>query len=730
MTGEKGMKVRGILAVLCVAALASGCGSSATGLDLAKKAKRVAAVRPAAVVVEFTMRTDQGESPRGGYARGYRSGSFEEVIDEERPYEQGGWLVGPTTVVTQDPHVASRFVKEVKVRVDNELVPAKVSALARDRDAVFIEMAKPLKGAKPLVFEADVPGPYAEVVAGTFENDLTLRLEAFSPVFVDGEKSGRYLEWHMPGLVIDGKGRPAGLCLRERTGADEKWKGSPLAWAKLTTEEVAKRTEALDAACKSSIVRVRLGFRSPSGDRARGRYGDGETGRDESSTEANVCGLVTAPDRVLVLAPLPAKLTARLEHINISTPDNGDVPAKFVASLTDYGALVVAPERPVGPPVKMAGAVDLRTLRERLLFGADVRIQGENRVVHFTSERFDGLGVGWRRQLYPEMVGGERLAFLFDDAGALVAIPISRRPKAGDEDYRRSEPLVTPTTYLAGAFKDPAAFADANNVPLSEAAENRLGWLGAELQPLNRELARLNKVSDLTQDGQTGAIVAAIYPDSPAEKGGLKTGDILLRFHIEGYPKPVEVHLNEFEFAGPPFPWEHLDRIGEQYYDQLPCPWPGVNNSVSAILTEAGFGKKFDAEIFRDGKTMRLPFVVTEAPAHYESAPRFKSKPLGMTVRDLTFEALRYFHRTPEEPGVIISNIERGSKASVSGLKPFEIILAVNEKPVRTIKEFETAVTSGEELRFNVLRLNKTHIVKISLKASGGTTAPAPEQGN
>ncbi len=122
-----------------------------------------------------------------------------------------------------------------------------------------------------------------------------------------------------------------------------------------------------------------------------------------------------------------------------------------------------------------------------------------------------------------------------------------------------------------------------------------------------------------------------------------------------------------------------------------------------------------------------VPFAVTESPAYFDSAPRFKSKPLGLTARNLTYEVRRYFQKKDDEPGVILSNIEAGSKASVAGLKPYEIITAVNEKPVKDVKEFEAAVTSGgDELRLNVLRMIKTRIVKISLKGGEASGAKPP----
>ena len=69
-----------------------------------------------------------------------------------------------------------------------------------------------------------------------------------------------------------------------------------------------------------------------------------------------------------------------------------------------------------------------------------------------------------------------------------------------------------------------ASHIDPSNVPLTEQEESRLAWVGVELQPLNKELARANNVSKLTRDGQIGALVSYVYPGSPAEKAGVEVG--------------------------------------------------------------------------------------------------------------------------------------------------------------------------------------------------------------
>jgi len=101
---------------------------------------------------------------------------------------------------------------------------------------------------------------------------------------------------------------------------------------------------------------------------------------------------------------------------------------------------------------------------------------------------------------------------------------------------------------------------------------------------------------------------------------------------------------------------------------------------------------------------------------------------MGLTLRDLTYEVRRYFQRKDDEPGVIISKIEQGSKASTSGLKPYEIITHVNDQPVRTVKEFQKLTDNQTELRLSVKRMAKGRQVKIILpppKTTAPATAPA-----
>jgi len=103
-------------------------------------------------------------------------------------------------------------------------------------------------------------------------------------------------------------------------------------------------------------------------------------------------------------------------------------------------------------------------------------------------------------------------------------------------------------------------------------------------------------------------------------------------------------------------------------------------------------------------------------PTHYESAGRHKAAALGLTVRDLTYEVRRYFQKAEGEPGIIVSKVEPGSKASVAGIKPYEIVTHVNARPVADVKAFAKAVaTAGGELRLSVKRMMQGRVVKMRM---------------
>jgi len=673
---------------------------------------------PFLVRVEYTLRTDKGEEPQvGGWTRRcpncgrYHGLSANQYIQEERPLEVEGYLVSPTRVLTPDIIVHPRFVEKIEVAFGEDRVGAKPSAFAVEQDGLFLELERPLEGAEPLEFDASREPPYLSVSYDSLNGTWTIVVEPLSLKASAPADDEPFLATMGNTLVVDSEGVPVAAPMRGDLPVDDSWKGSPEAWPTVSAEDLAARREAIARKADQAILRVELHFRSPKKQEREEMYRRDE----ESATDRSVPGLLVSGKRILVLANLEPKVTARLERIRVHRAEGEPVAATFEHTLNDYGALVAALETPLEGALELADG-DIRDFKNVLLTGAEVRIQGESRQVYLCRRRIAGFDEGWRRNLYPMMPGSGQNTFLFDTEGNLVALPITRREKAGPErQWRGREAQLTAAAQLAPVLADVAAHTDPNNVPLSEEEESRLAWMGVILQPLDRELARANKVSHLTQDGETGALVSYVYPGSPAVEAGIEPGWVLLRLHVADYPKPIDVKCDSRgEWR---FPWDRLDELSEQYYDRIPPPWPPAENTFTRTVTDIGFGKTYRAEFADGGEVVFKEFEVVQSPPHFAAAPKFKAEDLGLTVRDMTYEVRRYFQKEPDDPGVIISMVEPGSKASVGGIKPFEMVTHVNDKPVANVKDFERLIAGERELRLSVKRMMQGRLVRITLSA-------------
>jgi S1-C subfamily serine protease len=687
------------------------------------------AVAPSLVRVEYTLQYDKGEPPPSTVFYGaYLSTPVASFVTQERPMELPGFVLSPTLVVCPDPIIHPRFIKSIAVRCGDQLIGADPSAYSKAQNALFLTLAQPLQDVKPLAFDASAKPPYLTVTYQLAEPEWTIQVSSLTSSIKKNEMSKSFYSLQPYCVLVDVTGKPAGLAMWGSLPLDDSWKGSPLTWPVLTVDQRKAMLADTKKWADQSLLRVALSFRSPK--KSAGKMFRQREDEEEESTEQNVTGVLVDDKTVLVLVDLKPAVTARLERILVHRTGGGKpIPATFAGTLKDYGAFIAKLDAPLEGAARLSGK-PAEDFDNAILGSAEVTLQGEKRVAYFNHARIASFRLGWRRQVYPVLLNSANRTFLFTPDGELVVLPLVRRVKVAQEDEQGRWPIPTASTYVKTLLAEADRHFDVSNVPLSEEEENRLAWLGVELQALDKELARINNVSELTRDGRIGALVSYVYENSPAAQAGIKPGYILLRLHVEGEPKPLEVHVEDYGFGGVAFPWDRLDEVPEQFYDEIPTPWPPAENNLNTQLTEIGFGKKFRAEFFADGKVITKDFQVVQGPPHYDSAERYKSDALGLTVRNLTYEVRRYFQKAPGEGGVIVSKIEPGSKAAVSGIKPYEIITHVNDQPVGNVKDFEKLIAGQGELRLSVKRMTKGRVVKIRMgaatqPASGPATQPA-----
>jgi serine protease Do len=193
------------------------------------------------------------------------------------------------------------------------------------------------------------------------------------------------------------------------------------------------------------------------------------------------------------------------------------------------------------------------------------------------------------------------------------------------------------------------------------------GFLGITIQPLTPELARQFGL----EEGR-GVLVAGIEPDSPASQGGIKQGDIIV------------------EYQG-----QKISDLGS-FRSRVATTAPGTTVSIT---------------VMRDGRPIKLDVAVgtlaqegpTGAPLTGQEETR---RELGLVVQDLDPALAQQFGYEDEE-GVVITQVEPGSVAFLSGLKPGTLITEVDRKPVANTQEFRDAIKTASD---DILLLVKENV--------------------
>ena len=702
----------------CVQAAEQASSVSAEESEIIKN------ISPSFIKVRYTLKADKAQYPElGGWSQRcpncgqyHQISGSEKLLEQERPLETAGYLVAPNKVLTQDLMVHPRFVDSIELKFGRESVPAKMLAYSKKYPAVLLEFQGTLEGARPLEFKPLENKKKLSIVSYGFSNGRwksTVTTAAGSVVVTEDETAFRVFE--KTGVVVNKDAAAAGIIAGGKLSMDYSWLGSVMQWQWITDTQLQKMTEKIKAIADKCLLRVRLNLRSPKQSAQRSFYYDED--ESENKTEMDKVAVLIDNKNLIVLANLGPKVTARLEKITVYSNSGQALKAKFAGTLSDYGAFMAELETPLEGVVSFAEN-DILEYENTFLLYADIEMQGEKKICYYGHRRIPTFEKGWHSQIYPEMPGSTKGLFLFNEQANLIAAPVARRKKISSDEDRWYDDDQTPLVwsgYISPVLADLADNINASNVPLSKTEENKLAWIGVELQALDKELARINKVSDLTNDGKSGALVSYVYADSPASKANIEPGAILLRLYIEGMAKPVEIDVSDSMYMMD-FPWDQYDLIPSQYFDQVPKPWPSIDNKINKILTEVGFGKKYSAEFALDGKIVKKQFVVEEGPRHYDSATQYKSEPIGITVRNITYEVRRYFQTTTDDPGVIVSKIESGQKAAVAGIKPYETITHINDIPVKNVNDFEKMTAEAEELKFSVKRKTKGRVVKITVE--------------
>jgi len=180
------------------------------------------------------------------------------------------------------------------------------------------------------------------------------------------------------------------------------------------------------------------------------------------------------------------------------------------------------------------------------------------------------------------------------------------------------------------------------------------GWLGVSLQDIDEELS-----GSLGLESQDGALVAEVVKDSPAQKGGVRVGDVIVKFNDESV---------------------------------------STSKDLARLVGSADSGQKARLDVLRDNDEVRLT-VVLGAPenAAATSQPEQDLEELGIQVAPLT-DALRAELRVGEDvEGAVITRVAPGSKAAAEGIRRGDILVEVDRTPVSSADDLKDIVSRAKK---------------------------------
>jgi serine protease Do len=174
-------------------------------------------------------------------------------------------------------------------------------------------------------------------------------------------------------------------------------------------------------------------------------------------------------------------------------------------------------------------------------------------------------------------------------------------------------------------------------------------WVGIGLQDLTPELMKNFNVKE-----KEGALISQVYEGSPAEKAGLKTGDIIVQID------------------------------GKKIKD---------SQDVVREVLKRPVGQKILLEVIRDGKRVEISVTTAQMPSTPgERKPAGPGKEwFGLRVATVTPDMAKQLGLAKTD-GVVVEGVEIGSAAQSAGFRKGDVILEVNRQRIKDVNDYRSAM--------------------------------------
>ena len=222
--------------------------------------------------------------------------------------------------------------------------------------------------------------------------------------------------------------------------------------------------------------------------------------------------------------------------------------------------------------------------------------------------------------------------------------------------------IISPSGGSVGiGFSIPADLASSVIAQLRKFGETRRGWLGVRIQAVTDDLAE-----SLGLDKPRGALVSEVSEDGPAKKGGIRVGDVIVRFNGTDVPQMRD---------------------------------------LPRIVADTEINKKVRVEVIRRGKSKTLTIVTgrleeplvqkTDAAPKEQENNNDNLSVQGLTLADIDDALRERFQIDPKVKGAVLLKVASDSHAAEKGLRPGDVISEVEQRETKGAAEVVKAINDA-----------------------------------
>lgn len=232
-------------------------------------------------------------------------------------------------------------------------------------------------------------------------------------------------------------------------------------------------------------------------------------------------------------------------------------------------------------------------------------------------------------------------------------------------------------------FAIPSNMAKAVMDQLMKTGKVHRGMLGVTIQSVDADLAQ-----SLNLPSARGAIVTSVSNGGPAERAGLKRGDVITAVNKQSVTD---------------------------------------NNKLRNIVASLPPGSTVEVTALRNGHDQNFQVALAELPDRAEPASDDESSnnpgaagsgKFGMTVQPITAETAERLGLDAKDEGLLVSRLDPAGSAADSGIRQGDLIQEVNRQPVKTVADFNAAIQRSGAKPALVLVKRRNAVIYLTLKAN------------